>query len=632
MCGIVGFTGSSNKADEILHAMLKPIHHRGPDETNIYINSDISFGHHRLIVVEPNGGNQPRVDTRTKNALVFNGELYGYKNQISKLNSSNIDLKDNSDTEVLFQFLNIYGIEKTLEKINGMFAFAYYDATERRVFLARDRFGEKPLYYGISNGTLVFGSELSTIKCHPLFKDSKLNINAISKYLHFDYIPNNETLFKNIYKLQPGNFLTWKNGEFSTRQYWKPECNTNSSLQNISENEYIQQLEDKLLTSVQQCLVADVPVALFLSGGIDSALIAGIAKHYNSEIYSYTVKFSDSTYDESNYAIKTASKLGINHEIIELDDIDLINGFDTVYKKLDEVISDTSLIPTYLVSRAVSKKATVALGGDGADELFAGYINFSVQKWSWLFSKLPISFSKSLMHLAKIMPASEKYMSYNFLLNQLAYGIGRLEEEQSFYWMAAFNPESQEQLWLPETIENKISFNINTEIEKFLDNQKNNSRDRTAKLILQFISSYLPDDILVKIDRASMYNSLEVRSPYLTREFAELALKIPSALKVKSGNRKYILKRLAEKYLPKNIVYRKKHGFALPVSELIKTQLKERFEDVLFNSKNPANELFNIAEVKRLWREHQENKFDHRKKIWSIFTLYKVLENYSTIK
>jgi len=631
MCGIVGFSKYSQDAGEILREMLKPIQHRGPDATNTHIASNIALGHQRLIVIEPEGGEQPRVDTETNNALVFNGEIYGYKKHIEELNKLNIKLNDNSDTEVLFQYLQKYGVESTLEKINGMFAFAYFDAIKKNLFLVRDRFGEKPLYYGISQGVLVFGSELQSVRKHPLFKNAELNFNAISEYLHFDYIPNEGTLYKNIYKLRPGNYLTWNNGAVRIQSYWKPQHDILNSGKNINENECIEQLENILSESIKQCLVADVPVAVFLSGGVDSALIAALASRHNSNIHSYTVKMPSYTYDESADAKATADHLGISHEIIELGDYDLIAAFDHVFSKLDEVLADSSLIPTYLISREVRKKATVALGGDGADELFAGYMNFSVQKWSRLFSMLPKSIGQLLAQVVRLMLVTGQYMSQDFLINQLSYGFGRKDYQQSFYWMASFPPASQSKLWSASVISEGFNSSVNSAVDKISKYGNKYSEDYITRLVFQFISSYLPDDILTKVDRASMYNSLEVRSPFLSKPVAEYALNLPSNMKIKNGCRKYILKRVAEKYLSKDIVNRKKHGFALPVSDLIKTKLKDRFEDVLFDANNPAAKLFNHSEVKRLWNEHQQNKVDHRKKLWSLYTLYKVLDNYSAI-
>lgn len=631
MCGFVGFSHAHKASEAVLHDMLLPIQHRGPDEVGTYIDSIIGLGHQRLIVIEPEGGKQPRIDTKSKNALVFNGELYGYKKHVEELDNLNIKLDDNSDTEVLFQFLNMYGVNKTLNMIDGMFAFAFFDASKKELFLARDRFGEKPLYYGFSHGVLVFASELNSIRKHPFFKNAELNINAISKYLHFDYIPNEETLFKNIYKLRPGQFLKWKQDEIKTQTYWMPYNNESYLNNNLHEADYIECLEEKMSESVKQCLVADVPVAVFLSGGIDSAMIAALASKHNSNIHSYTVKMPSSTYDESNDAKMTAEHLGINHEIIQLEEHDLISAFDQVYTKLDEVIADSSIIPTYLVSREVRKKATVALGGDGADELFAGYMNFSVQNWTKLFSMLPNNFAHLLAQLVRFMPVTGKYMSQDFLIRQLSYGFGKKEFQQSFYWMASFPPVAQKKLWSSSIPFHDSALNVNSAIDEISEVAINSSTDSITRLILQFIYSYLPDDILVKVDRASMYNSLEVRSPFLTKSVAEFALSLPPKTKIKNSKRKYILKKMAGKYFPKEIMDRKKHGFAIPVSELIKTKFKNRFEDVLFDKGNTAADLFDESEVKRLWEEHQHNKVDHRKKLWSLFTLYKVLDNYTVV-
>lgn len=629
MCGFVGFTNTDSNSKKITKHMLNRIEHRGPDEVGIHITDKIALGHHRLSIIDLEGGKQPyRVDGSV-NSLVYNGEIYSFQNYRDSMVKDGINFKEGSDTEVLFNSLQFYGIDETLSNINGMYAFAYHEEIENRVTLVRDRHGEKPLYYTCVNNQLVFASELSALVSHP-------NINIeyseedVSIFLWLEYLPKNKTAIKDIFKVEPGQAIVWQNGKIVKQYYyWKPELNYSTIVESTqSFSHHILQLDSLLMSSVQNMLVADVPVGVFLSGGLDSSLISAMAKKIDPEISTFSIKMESSSYDESIYAAEVAEYIGSDHNTIQLSDNDLLNSFDVVFSKLDELIGDPSIIPTYLVCNAARRSVKVALGGDGADELFAGYPNYYVQQYSKIFSLLPESTGRLLRQATNFLPSQNKYMSTKYLVDQLSYGIGKNPILQSFYWMSAFEPASQNSLWNDSGIDKRIT----TSCKAIVNEIVNKSNETGANFLLRlFLSTYLPNDILTKVDRASMYNSLEVRAPFLSKEVSEFASKLPLSTKLKGHNGKVILKELAYKYLPYEIINRKKHGFAISVDSLIRTKFKSRFEEILFDSTSSVKDCFHRPYIEKLWYEHQSGKIDHRKKLWSLFTLFKTAENIKTV-
>ena len=359
--------------------MLAEIAYRGPDAEGVHIGNTAAFGHARLAIVDISGGHQPRVDKSTGDALIFNGEIYGYRALAAELACAGVNLVDHSDTEVLFQLLQRYGVAATLEKIDGMFAFAFVDGRTGRLHLARDRFGEKPLYYMQRNGTLMFGSEPRAVLSHPLAGTPAVDLNAVANYLTFEYMPGTHSLRTDLRKLAAGHHLTFTaGGGIEIDCYWRPDPDE-SGIAHISESEdaRVDHLDALLDQTVRDRLVADVPVGIFLSGGIDSSLIAAYVARHAPGLRTFTVSMPHASYDEAPAAIALADSLGLEHDVIALDDAALLEAFNAVSARMDEPLADASLLATWVVSRAARSRVTVALGGDGADELFAGYIIFA---------------------------------------------------------------------------------------------------------------------------------------------------------------------------------------------------------------------------------------------------------------
>lgn len=621
MCGIAGYTLPASVPEGVLQNMTRTLTHRGPDREGYFSDSQIALGHRRLIVIEPDGGEQPRVDDASKDAMVFNGEIYGYREQARRLRDEGVHLADGSDTEVLFQTIRRYGIDEALSRIDGMFAFAFRDGQTGALYLARDRFGEKPLFFSQQGDTLVFGSEIKSLLQHPVTGSAAPDPIAVSNFLSLEFLPAPLTMWKGLNKLKPGHVLKWHDGKLEIYPYWKPEYEHAPAM---SESEAADRLDVLLQESIKQRLVADVPVGVFLSGGLDSSLVTAIAIQHSPSITAYTMKMTDASYDESAYAAEVAESLGIAHHVREFGDRDVSDAFDSVAGMLDEPLADYSLLPTYLLCRTAVEKETVALGGDGADELFAGYGTFKAHHLTPLMSRLPQSAGRFIRAGVDLLPSREGYMSGSFIAKQLSHGVGYPPEYQTLLWLAPFSDDAKRKIWKQDAVPFPGTGAVPVQISDILESQDRNL-SATSKVIDLFQRTYLPDDILTKLDRSSMYVSLETRQPYLSREFAEFAMSLPATWKANRGATKYILKKLASRYLPENVVYRKKQGFGFPMARFLRTVLKERVWDTLLQSPgNPVSDWFDTKEIERYLVEHQSGRRDHRKQIWGLVVLFMV--------
>jgi asparagine synthase (glutamine-hydrolysing) len=633
VCGIVGFTRDPARPlaldAAILRGMLAPISHRGPDQSGIHVEERIAFGHLRLAIVDLEGGRQPRVDAATGDALVFNGEIYGFGALAAELTNDGVNLADRSDTEVLFRLLQRRGVAATLEKIDGMFAFAYYEGRSGRLYLARDRFGEKPLYFLERGGALLFGSEPQAVLAHPLSKDVPVALGAVATFLAFEYLPGSQSLRQGLRKLPPGHLLTSFQGRIELHCYWHPDPDDAGKARAAeSEDERLDRLEAILDKTVRDRLIADVPVGVFLSGGVDSSLVAALVARHAPGLTAITVAMQEVSYDETPAARALAGRLGLVHEIVPLDDASLIESFDALARRMDEPMADSSLLPTHALCRLARQRVKVALGGDGADELFAGYVNFPANRFARGLAQVPSWVGRAARGLLSAFPHNSSYMSLDFLLRQLSQGVGLEPARQWVACMAPFAPEELEQLWLPDALAAAATSTEDPVAELLA--RRAPRRWSTAELIHLFATTYLPENILQKVDRGSMFASLEVRTPYLGRAFAEYAMSLPSTDKIRGFSTKYLLKKLALRYVPRDIVERPKHGFAVPLARLLRGPLRERIADVMLASNGPLSHWFRHEMIERLWLEHQTGRRDHRKKIWTLFTLATAVRNTAT--
>lgn len=599
--------------------MLAAIAHRGPDGTGHFIDGDLALGHCRLAVIDLAGGAQPRVGLATGDALAFNGEIYGYRSHAEALRRAGVLLRDQSDTEVLFHLIRRYGVRGAVKRIDGMFAFAYRDGATGDVWLVRDRFGEKPLYYGIAAGQLVFGSEAGAVLCHPAFHAAQPDLAAAYQLLQFEYLPGAASGWTGIQQLAPATILRWHAGDADLQQYWRPSI---GSSVRVSDAEAVNTLDDLLREAVGRQMVADVPVGVFLSGGLDSSLLTALAARTASNITALTVRVERSGFDESGFAADVARHVGVRHDVVTLTDADLTDALDALDRHLGEPLADSSLLPTWVVCRAARRRMTVALGGDGADELFAGYPNFPVQRLAGLMRRLPAVSGAWLARAASAIPATGGYMKLPFLLAQLGQGFGQPTARQSFHWMAPFDPAGLRTIWANGVLRDGLGEGAGDAAFAEVDSASAESgAGGLDRLLHQFLTTYLPGDILTKTDRASMFNGLEVRSPFLDRAFAEYACGLPGHLKLRGHTRKFALKQVARRYLPDRIVDRRKHGFAAPIGTLLRETFRERCTDALLSRSNPVATWFDRAVLERIVGEHMAGQRDHGKRLWALYVL-----------
>jgi asparagine synthase (glutamine-hydrolysing) len=494
-------------------------------------------------------------------------------------------------------------VERTLARIDGMFAFAWHDGSRRMTWLARDRFGEKPLYWGVRGGELCFASEPAALLQHPQWRDASVDPSAVSDFLHFEYLPGDRSLRVGVRKLRPGQVLAFSGGEPRLATYWTPAIpDGNAAVE--PEYERVERLEALFDRSVRDRLVADVPVGIFLSGGIDSSLVAAFAVCHAPGITAFTVRMDEETHDESRAAAELARALGLRHDIVEFDGAALHAAFEAVMSRMDEPLGDSSLLPTWLVCHAARQRMKVALGGDGADELFAGYVSFKAALGFSAMRSLPASAGRLLRRLLAALPPGQGYMAPAFKLDQLSRGFGLEPERQWSAWMSPFAPEELAELGVPPPANAPFA-----------------PVEGMSGLLRAFTATYLPEDILAKVDRASMYNGLEVRAPFLARDFAEYAMSLPVTDKIRGLQTKRILRVLARRHLPASIVDRPKHGFALPLATLLRGPLAEPVGSRLLDPGSPLRGYCRPAVVERLWQEHALGRRDHRKKLWTLFTL-----------
>jgi len=623
MCGIAGFTYSDDSSRDhraIVSDMLQSIRHRGPDEQSIELHDKLVLGHNRLVIMEPSGGQQPRVHEASGNTLIYNGEIYNHRAFDAEILAAGGKFRDHCDTETLFWLLETQGIEKTLALVDGMFAFAWFRASDDTLFLARDRFGQKPLFYAQAEDELVFASEIKALRRHPVLRDVTPDVDALRLYLMMEYVPGPATGLRDIHELPAGHLLSFRRGRFTVERYWQPGdtgYDTDAGSESVVES-----LDGLLNSAVQQQLVADVPVGVFLSGGLDSSLIAAIAKKHSDDIATFTVKFPYSSFDESSYAQAVATEIGSRHTTVELTQENCVDGIEYLLSQTDQPFADSSMLPSYLLCRATRDFVTVALGGDGADELFLGYPNFKLLKAARLMSLLPAGIGTFIRAIVGVSPDSTNYMNRAFLLRQLSYGIGKPADLQSIYWMAAVAPIAQQELW-------RDGVSIDTDLVKELELQFPAADDLSllSQCQLQFINGYLANDILQKMDRASMYNSLEVRSPYLSNQIADFALSLPMNFLLKGMTEKFVLREIGGRYLPEQTVERRKHGFGLPVSELLRSDLRELAESILLDSSNPMYQYINLEHVSGWWSQHTRKKRDHGKSLWCLLMMAAFFRN-----
>lgn len=617
MCGIAGFTSlhhALSDRDVVIRRMTELLRPRGPDGEGYYSDKDITLGHRRLSIIDVEGGRQPMSAANGRYQLIYNGEVYNYIELRDALAQRGCTFQTRSDTEVILQQLVCDGPEG-LQLLNGMFAFAFWDNAKRRLLLARDRVGIKPLYYTVCRGELIFASELKALVCHPAV-ERRIDLLSVSKYFTFGYVPSPHTIFENIHKLEPGTYLLFDEQGCRKVTYWDIPMEDNPvSGRNV--NECAIELRDLLRDAVTKQLRSDVPLGVFLSGGIDSSMLTALAAQVSSvKLHTFSIGFEESSYDESRYAQQVARHCGVEHHHEVLSRRRAVELLPDAMRILDEPFGDASILPTFLLSKFTSQRVKVALGGDGGDELFAGYPAFQAHKVTEKLSFLPTSWRDSLIRLVRHVPVSHRYASLDFLLQQFLKGAGISPEIRFFLWMGFFGNEEKRRLLAPEMQRSLLRRNP---FEDVINHVRQSGLVSDFERILYLcMKMYLQDDILVKVDRASMANSLEVRVPYLDHQLVEYAAGIQSVYKLRGLTTKYVLKLAARDLLPRNIIHRRKAGFMIPLASWIEQDLRGLVEDVCSTAALKQDGLFQPDYVRSLLDSHFQHKRDYRKLIWSL--------------
>ncbi|MGA2017856.1 MAG: asparagine synthase (glutamine-hydrolyzing) [Opitutaceae bacterium] len=615
MCGITGFVGAGNDTD--LKRMTDALAHRGPDDTG-YLDDPVRgvhLGHRRLSILDIAGGHQPMVTADGNLAIIFNGEIYNFAELRAELVSRGYRFQtDHSDTEVLLHGYREWDAGLP-GRCNGMWAFVIYDRARRRLFGSRDRFGKKPLFYSTQNGAFVFGSELTALRAHPAV-NSALSRRALKKYFGYGYIPAPHTILENVYKLPGGHsfILDVESPALAPRveKYWDfvLEPFAGGEIPADPEGTWGEELRARLDEAVRRRLVADVPVGVFLSGGIDSSAITAFASRHvpAGMLKTFSIGFEEASFDESAYARRVAQLFKTDHHLETLSISKAHSLLPTIAGRLDEPMGDSSLLPTYLLSQFTRAQVKVALGGDAGDELFAGYDPFVALRKAELYSKMvPRPVHRAVCMLAARMPVSHRYMSLDFRLKRTLRGLSYPSKLWPPVWTASLDASELGELFgEPADLEDIFSEAIAT----WEGCAQTDVVDRTLQF---FTKLYLQDDILVKVDRASMMHGLEARAPFLDIDFVNFARRIPSAWKYRHGQTKYILKKALEAVLPADVLYRKKQGFGVPIGAW--------FKNGQLGLDDAPLPCLNGAFVNARLADHRANRTDQRAFLWNTWLL-----------
>lgn len=611
MCGIAGYFGKGSR--EELEKMTNSLEHRGPDSFGFFVNDKIGFGHRRLSIIDLSTvANQPMEDDKA--IIVFNGEIYNFQDIKEEGLKDGYKFKSQSDTEVILYLYGKYGIG-CFKKLNGMFAIAIFDKEKKNIILSRDRLGKKPLYWSVNGDALFFASELKGLMPHHLFK-KEIDLLSFNKYLAFDYIPTPNTVFKNVYKMEPGHFLVFDGKEIKKNKFWQLNFGGNHFTQETDEKNILIALDEGLEQTVRSRLVADVPLGVFLSGGIDSSTIAYYAqKCTENTIKTFSVSFDEKDCDESVYARQVAKYLRTDHYEEKLDAKQALELIPRISDFVDEPVADYSFVPTYLLSKFTKKNVTVALSGDGGDELFFGYPTFQAESFVNMCRLFPDIVFKILQTIPALLPDKDKNYNLSFKLERFLRGCREPLERRHHSWMGAFSREERLQL-LRSGSQSFSTDELFYEIYNYLAEVE--SAEVFNKLSYLYLRTYLMDQVLVKVDRMSMANALEVRSPFLDYEFVELVESVPLKYKKHGLELKYLLKKMMAGKLPENIIHRKKQGFGIPLSAWFKGELKGFVLETLSEKNIKDSGFFEYNFVKEILDDHFVGKKDNRKQIWSI--------------
>ncbi|HYX43146.1 MAG TPA: asparagine synthase (glutamine-hydrolyzing) [Pyrinomonadaceae bacterium] len=618
MCGIAGFVNErdappARERELVLDEMCQVIKHRGPDDQGTLIADSVALGMRRLSIIDLAGGHQPISNEDGTATIVFNGEIYNYRELQKELTARGHKFQTNSDTEAIIHAYEEYG-PACVEHLRGMFAFAIWDARQRKLMLARDRVGKKPLYYAhTSAGSLVFGSELKSLLAHPEIT-REINPEALDAYLTFGYVPDPLCILSGVRKLPPGHFLTFADGRLAMTQYWDFRFEQTETAETRQAEDYLEELRALLDEAVRIRLIADVPLGAFLSGGVDSSAVVGLmARHSNQPVKTFSIGFNEDSYNELKYARIAAKYFATDHhEFIVTPDICQL--VDELAWHFDEPFADPSALPTYMVSKLARAHVTVALSGDGGDELFAGYTRYIVEQQRAKFARIPRTVRENVMQpLSQRLPHGA--WGRNYLHNVSLDSVDRFLDSVS-----VFTHLTKRSLYTPDFRAQLKGDGLASARFRFLAGRVH-TNDPLDVLLYLDSKTYLPGDILTKVDRMSMAVSLEARAPLLDHKLIEFVARIPASLKLHGTETKHIFKRAISDFVPAEILHREKQGFGVPIQQWINEQLRAQMHDTLTDERARTRGYVEPRYVAQLLSEHERGRRDHATPLWALFML-----------
>jgi asparagine synthase (glutamine-hydrolysing) len=630
----------------IARRMISVLNHRGPDDSGIWIEGAMAMAHARLSIIDlSENGHQPMLSSAGRYAIVFNGEIYNHKALAAELIKSGVQFRGHSDTEVLLSSMENWGIVSAVQQAVGMFAMAVWDRQEKELCLIRDRMGEKPLYYGWQDNTLIFASELRSFREYPGF-DTQLNLDALSLYLRFGYVPGPHSIYQGVHKLPPGTILRFpakqgasrpaitnlevtKESQHEPIPYWSVKDAANRGLYDkiLDANQAVSDLEELLCGAIRNQLVAEVPLGAFLSGGVDSStVVALMCRESRNPVRTFTIGFDETEFNEAEHAKAVARHLGTDHTELYLtarDALDVVPQLQNVY---DEPFADSSQIPSILVAKMARRNVTVALSGDGGDELFCGYNRYLWTKRLWAAlsavpeplrlaaGKLLLSISperlESILSWTKMSFLSAQLLESGksgARLHKLGASMGS-KDAQGLY-------ESLISYWKSP---GDILVSKKSSIVPWQNDKLGGNTDFVAQMQYWDQIGYLPDDNLVKVDRASMRASLEVRAPLLDHRVVEYSWRLPMRLRVRNGQSKWLLRQVLYRHVPKSLIDRPKMGFSVPVASWLRGSLRPWAEELLDHSTLRKDGIFDVAAIRKVWDQHLSGAIDAHNELWTI--------------
>ena len=625
MCGITGIWRLDGQLvdRETLVSMRNQLTHRGPDDSGVYVDSSLGFGHTRLSIIDlSSSGHQPMGNESGDLWVVFNGEIYNFQTLRIELEELGHRFRSKTDTEVVLHAYEQWGTDCVC-RLNGMFALALWDRNKKTLWLARDRLGVKPLFYYLDDHQLVFGSEIKSIlKATDI--DRNLNWQSVGDFLSMNFVPPPDTPFRRIKALLPGHHILHNGQGLKITQYWNLQFRHREK---CTEVEHQERVRAKLEECVRKRLVADVPVGAFLSGGLDSsAVVYFLRKLGANPLKTFNVAFNESSYDESSFAALVSRKLSTEHFEVRCGPADLQRNFDNLVRHSDHLGADNSNLAMYLVSKLAGEHVKVVLTGDGGDEIFGGYPTYQADVLLKSYQRLPAAIRDSLKWLAIRIPQSTRKLSWQFKMKRFVEGAQFSAAKAHYWWRVIFSDFEKPKLILPEfqnlvmakdSADTYVHYYENVDVD-----------DELQRSFYSDIKVFLSGSILGKVDTMTMAHSVEGRSPFLDYEMVELAAGIPSSLKVKGTGTKYILKRVMRDLLPKEIVVRNKSGFNLPLGKWFREDLREFVDDVLNEEALRKVAFLNWGFVERMKQEHFSGSHNHDYRLWGLMSLVRWMEIY----